>query len=191
VRWTPKGLLITAPTLVATPAPATRLSQACKATNEISLEVWFRPATVTPAAKDGRLVTLSSDPKNQNFMLGQDEYLGPVRSYFMRLRTSATDLVGKPDLVLPEGSATPKPKPTHLVYARAASGAAAIFLDGVETAKTTVAGNLSSWNDGYRLGLANEFSNDRAWLGEYQLVAIYNRALSLEEVRQNLKAASE
>jgi len=189
VRWTPKGMLVAAPTLIASPAPATRLSQACKATNEITLEVWFRPATVTPAAKDGRLVTFSSDPKNQNFMLGQDEYLGPVRSYFMRLRTSATDLVGKPDLVLPEGSATPRL--THLVYARAVSGAAVIFLDGVESARTTLAGNLSSWNDGYRLGLANEFSNDRAWLGEYQLVAIYNRALSLEEVRQNFKAGGD
>src|SRR6185295_3876262 len=106
----------------------------------------------------------SSDIKNQNFMLGQDEFQGSVRAYFMRLRTSATNPVGKPDLGLPEGSATPKL--IHLVYARAASGAAAFFIDGVESAKATIAGDLSAWNDGYRLGLANEFSYDRAWLGE-------------------------
>lgn len=189
VRWSPRGLLVSAPTLIASPAPATRISQACKAANEITLEAWFRPATVTPATKDGRIVVLSSDTKNQNFLLGQDGLMGPPRSYFMRLRTTTTDLVGKPDLVLPEGSATPKL--THLVYTRAASGTAMITVDGVESTRSTVAGNLSAWNDGYRLGLANEFTNDRAWLGEYQLVAIYSRALSLEEIRQNLKAGSE
>jgi hypothetical protein len=185
-RWTSKGLVLAAPTLVASAAPATRISQACKASNELSLEAWFRPATVTPAAKDGRIVTLSSDFKNQNFMLGQDEFQGPVRSYFMRLRTSATDGAGKPALALPEGGATLRA--THLVYARSASGAAAIYLDGAEAAKTTVGGNLSSWSDGYRIGLGNEFGSDRVWLGEYHLVAIYSRALSPEDVKQNFKA---
>jgi hypothetical protein len=189
VKWTAKGLAIAAPTLVGSTGPASRISQACKATNEFSLEVWFQPATVTPGAKDGRIVVFSSDIKNQNFLLGQDEFQGPVRSYFVRLRSSVTDLVGKPDLQLPQGHASMKV--THLVYSRASSGAAVIYIDGAEAGKATIGGNLSTWNDGYRLSLANESSNDRPWLGEYHLVAIYNRALTADDAKQNFKAGAE
>jgi hypothetical protein len=34
-------------------------------------------------------------------------------------------------------------------------------------------------------------SGDRPWLGEYQLVAIYSRALTADDVKQNLKAGAE
>ncbi|MBI3856315.1 MAG: FecR domain-containing protein, partial [Planctomycetes bacterium] len=165
VRWSPRGLLLVAPTLVASPSPATRIAQACKQSNEVSLELWIRPATLTPAAKDGRIFSFSSDILNQNFMIGQDEFKGPNRSYFVRLRSTATDPVGKPDLASPDGGLTLKL--THLVYTRATSGAAALYLDGAEIAKTSVGGSFASWNDGFRIGLGNEFSNDRAWLGEY------------------------
>jgi len=189
VRWSPKGLLLTGPTLVASPGPASKIVQACKASNEVSLEVWFRPATLTPAAKDGRILKLSADPRNQNFMIGQNEYQGPTRSYFARLRSTGTDLVGKPATPLPEGTAVLKP--THIVFTRAASGAVSLYVDGVELARGSVAGNLSHWNDGYRLGLGNEFSNDRPWLGEIQLAAVYSRALGADEVKQNHRAGTE
>jgi hypothetical protein len=38
--------------------------------------------------------------------------------------------------------------------------------------------------------LANEFGAERSWLGEYQLVAIYSRALSSAEVGRNYEARS-
>jgi hypothetical protein len=189
VRWSPKGLSLVAPTLVASTAAATRITQACKASNEVTLEAWFRPATVTPASKDGRILTLSADFMDQDFMLGQDELKGPAKSYFVRLRTTMTDRVGKPALPTPDGTATVKL--THVVYTRAASGAAALYVDGVEVARATVAGNLSTWNEGYRLGLGNEFSNDRPWLGELHLAAVYSRALSAEDVRQNQRAGAD
>lgn len=189
VRWNAKGLMLVAPTLVASAAPATRIVQACKASNEVSLEVWFRPAVAAPAGKDGRILTLSGDFMNQNLMLGQDEMKGPVRSYFVRLRTSATDAVGKPSLPTPDGTASLKP--THVVYARSASGAAVLYVDGNESSRATVAGTLASWNDAYRIGLGNEFGSDRAWLGEYHLAAIYSRALTADDVKQNFKAGPE
>src|SRR5262249_10104879 len=43
VRWSPKGLLVMAPTLIASSGPASRIVQACKASNELTLELWFRP----------------------------------------------------------------------------------------------------------------------------------------------------
>jgi hypothetical protein len=189
VRWSSRGLLLTAPTLIASPGPAARIAKECKSSQEVTLELWFRPSTLTPAAKDGRLLTFSSDFRNQNFMVGQDEFQGPVRSYFVRLRTTSTDPVGKPALPLPEGTATAKV--THLTYTRSSAGTAILYVDAVEGARAAVAGSLAAWDESYRLGLGNEFTNDRPWLGEFHLAAIYSRALTAEEVKQNFKAGLE
>jgi hypothetical protein len=189
VRWSSKGLLLGAPTLAASAAPATRIIQACKASNEVTFEAWIRPATLAPGAKDGRILTLSADFTNQNFMLGQDGVEGPARSYFARLRTTLTDSVGKPILASQEGKVAPKL--THLLYSRTAQGTAVFYVDGAEDSRAAGGGALSAWDDGYRFGLGNEFTNNRPWLGEYHLVAVYSRALSADDVRQNHKAGAE
>jgi hypothetical protein len=188
-RWSPKGLALAAPNLVASTAPASKIVKACKASNELTIELWIRPAVPAPANKDGRIFALSSDPMGQNFLLGQDELKGPMRSYFVRLRTTSTDLVGKPALASPDGAVALRA--THVVYTRSASGATALYLDGTEAARSSVAGNLSTWNETYRLALGNELTNDRPWLGEFQLAALYSRALGADEVKQNLRAGTE
>lgn len=48
-----------------------------------------------------------------------------------------------------------------------------------------LARDFSNWDPSFRLFLGNEGSADRAWRGAMYLVAIYNRALSPEEVRMN------
>jgi hypothetical protein len=189
VRWQPKGLTIVSPTLIASVHSARKIIDACKASNELSVEVWFRPATVTPGTKDLRILTLSADPGNQNVMMGQDELFGPPASYFVRFRTTANNAVGKPAVASPEGSATGNL--THLVYTRGKSGRAAMYLDGREVSSDTVPGSLSSWNDGYHLGLGNEFTHDRPWLGEYRFAAIYGRALSADDIKEHYRAGVE
>jgi len=189
VKWTSKGLLLGAPTMVASPGAATKIAQACRQSNEITIEVWVRPATLTPAGKDCRIVTLSADYLNQDFILGQDELKGPARSYFTRLRTTSTDLVGKPALATPDN--TLALKPAHVVYTRNAAGVAALYVDGVESAHVLGAGSFTNWSEGYRLALGNEFGTDRSWLGEYQFVAIHAKALTADEVKQNFKAGAE
>ena len=44
------------------------------------------------------------------------------------------------------------------------------------------------WDISYRLGLANELSKGRPWLGTIHLVAVYGRDLSATEVQNNFKA---
>jgi hypothetical protein len=188
-RWSSKGLLLAAPTLAASAGPATRIIQACRTSNEVTFEAWIRPGTLAPGAKDGRILTLSADPGSQNLMLGQDGLEGPARSYFARLRTTLTDSVGKPILASQEGKVVPKL--THILYSRSAKGTAVLYLDGVEDSKAAVGGDFSGWDEGYRFGLGNEFTNNRPWLGEYHLVAVYSRALSADDVRQNHKAGAD
>jgi hypothetical protein len=189
VKWSSKALAIGAPGLIASAGPATKLAQACRLSNELTIEAWVRPATLTPAAKDGRIVTLSGDFQNQDFMLGQDELKGPARAYFTRLRTTSTDLVGKPALSAPDG--TVALKLSHVVYTRSATGVATLYVDGVDVARATGTGSLSNWNESYRLALGNEFGSDRAWLGELHLVGVYGRALGPDDVKQNFKAGAE
>jgi hypothetical protein len=75
-----------------------------------------------------------------------------------------------------------------VVYTRDASGEARIYVNGVERGSGTVGGDFSNWNESYRLALTNELTEDRPWLGEFHLVAIFNRALSQDEVSQNFNA---
>jgi hypothetical protein len=51
-------------------------------------------------------------------------------------------------------------------------------------------GDLSPWDTSYALSLGNEPSIDVPWLGEYHLVAIFERALSESEVFQNFAAGA-
>ena len=64
------------------------------------------------------------------------------------------------------------------------------YVNGVQVGHRKVPGDFSNWDDGYRLGLGNEFTGDRPWQGEWHLVAIYNRALDPAEVKQNYNAGA-
>jgi hypothetical protein len=153
-----------------------KVINASQDTNEITIEVWIKPASVT---QDGpaRIVTLSVDPFNRNFTLGQG--LGgsqPSTLYDTRLRTTTTDNNGRPSLTTPDGSLATGL--THVVYTRDASGMAKIYVNGVEQVSGSIGGDFSNWDGDFRLALANELTEDRPWLGEFHLVAIFNRALS-------------
>jgi len=117
----------------------------------------------------------------RNFTLGQHG-----DRYNERLRTTVTNVNGLPELNTPAGNVTTQL--THVVYTRDSSGLAKIYVDSVEVASTTVGGNFSNWAPTYQFGLANELTSDRPWLGEFQLVAIYERALTQSEVSQNFNA---
>ncbi len=152
---------------------------------EITVEAWVKPEN-TIQNGPARIVSLSSDLYNRNFTLGQGIAGGSSAVYEMRLRTTATDANGNPSLSSPGGFLITRL--THFVYTRDASGAARIYVDGVERAAGTLQGTFANWDAGFRLALANELTGDRPWLGEYHLVALYNRALSPEDVNLNYLA---
>ncbi|HAJ62161.1 MAG TPA: hypothetical protein DCP31_25395, partial [Cyanobacteria bacterium UBA8543] len=192
--WLPGGgLAINAPTIVKSAGAAKKLTQACKATNEITIEAWIKPAsTATPKAGiPARIVTLAQDGPNGNISLQQGLWDNKQASdfYGVRLRTTTTGNNGEPLLVTPPG--TLKTDLTHVVYTRDAAGVARLYINGVKQANTTIGGDFSNWDANYRLALADELSRERYWLGEYHLVAIYSCALSAAEVRQNYQAGSK
>jgi hypothetical protein len=184
-RWlSGGGLEVLRPTLIASSAAATRLSESIKASNEITIEAWVQPSSAGQSGP-ARIVTLSSNTKKRNFTLGQES-----TAYDVRLRTTQNNDNGSgPSVMTPSG--TLNTGLTHVVYTRNSKGTAAIYVNGVRQVSKTVSGELGNWDSAYRFALANELSGDRPWLGTLQRVAIYSRALGGSEIEQSFAAGAQ
>jgi hypothetical protein len=176
VSWISGGLSVNSATLIQSAGAATKVITASQSTNAITIEAWVEPANLSQSGP-APIVSVSQQSNKRNFTLGQSG-----NRWDGRLRTSTTNQAGS-GLTSAVGTATLNP--THVVYTRDAAGAVRIYVDGVQSASTTLSGNFSTWTGSYKLGLVNELSTGSPWLGDLFLVAIYNRALSASEVRQN------
>ncbi len=185
VTWDDGTLEVNAATLISSLDQATKISNAIAKSREITIEAWAIPDNDTQSGP-ARIVTLSKDPTNRNFTLGQQgDY------YDVRLRTTKTTNNGnKPSLSAPAGTLT-EGDLTHVVYTRDAKGEANLYIDSELVASDTIAGDISNWNLDYKFGLANELTGDRPWIGTLDLVAVYDQALDANEVAQNFLFGSD
>jgi hypothetical protein len=186
VRWQEGALRVHQATLIASDGAASKLIAAAQENNQLTIEAWVKPANTS---QDGpaRIVTLSTNANERNFTLGQGQWDSlPSALYDVRLRTSTTNENGRPSLSSTDGTLTTDL--THVVYTFDSTGQASLYLNGKEVATQQVGGTLTTWNTDYQLGLANELTADRPWLGELYLVACYHRALEPAEVLQNYDA---
>jgi hypothetical protein len=182
VKWTGAGLVVKGATLIATARPPPKLIESLSKSSDLTIEAWVTPAGASQSGP-ARIVTLSGDPTARNFTLGQDG-----DKFDVRLRTKGTDGNGLPSLGTAAGAA--RTRPTHVVYTRDANGKAKIYVDGEQKAARDVGGELSNWDRGFRLAVANELTKDRPWLGTLHLVALYDTALSAEEISRNRAAGA-
>jgi hypothetical protein len=86
------GLRINGPVLIASPGPATKLIEAVKKSNAITLEAWVQPEN-TVQAGPARIVSVSRDAGVRNLTFGQN-----ALAYEVRFRTTATSPNGEPAL---------------------------------------------------------------------------------------------
>jgi hypothetical protein len=65
-----------------------------------------------------------------------------------------------------------------------------LYVNGEYTgdADPVAGGTLGDWDDTFALVLGNEVSGDRQFQGVFRLVAIYNRALTQQQIAQNFQA---
>ena len=190
ISWINDGLVLQAPTSLFTKAE--RLVKALKASNALSLEAWIKP-TESNAQGLRRILTLSNGPAKRNFILAQNE-----SAYHAGLRTTdgpVTDFNASLKSLV--GGVTDVNRLAHVVFTRDAKGNAQLFVDGESVSDRTINGDFSKWDENFQLALGNEFNSegrsesDRAWLGEYHLMAIYDRALTTEEVKQNFEFGAD
>lgn len=174
--------LVNSAVTIASDGPAKKLIDAIKQTNALSIEAWVKPLDDQQAGP-ARIVSLSMDPSNRNFTLGQDK-----KRFDVRLRTTSTDNNGQPSTAGPDNVLGGKA--THVCYTWSADGQATLYINQEPVASQVIKGTLENWGTDFRLAVANEVTGDRPWLGELQLVAIYHRALTSDEVKQNFVAGA-
>jgi len=180
VQWLADGALrIAAPTILTAASPPSKILSACTVSSEITIEAWIAPANVEQAGP-ARIVTYSIDTLLRNFTLAQDAV-----EYDARLRTTATDDNGLPATATGGNAAVVTPQ--HVVYTRGLLGAR-IYVDNVQRATEGVAGDMTEWDAAHTFALANEITQDRPWIGDLHMVAIYCSELTGPEVQQNFEA---
>jgi hypothetical protein len=186
VTWLDPGLRVSEPTVVKTDVPRTKLDQAKFFANGITIEAWIKPLNNTQGGP-ARIITFSVDSGNRNFTFGQSG-----NYYNQRFRTSVNPSNGtSPSTSTPANSIAAAPVLQHVVYTRDPSGNAKFYINKVEVGSETVPGDGSNWDMTYGFGLFNEISfptDDRTWLGDIFLVAIYSTVLTGSEIAQNFDA---
>ncbi len=189
-EWGDGYLETTGTNQIVTEGPATKIIDGCVATSELTVEGWIKTSDIGQNGP-ARIITCSIDAYNRNFTLGQGRYNAGSDRFEMRYRTTENNEFQADS---PVGSFTEAL--THVVWTREASGAVAVYINNESfevfqngsTPITEVPGEFSPWDPTYRFGLGNEIATNRAWLGQFHLVAIYNRALTTDEVSQNYNA---
>lgn len=174
VRWTSQGLVIHKPTRIVSTESLGPMIQPLRRTNQITIEAWITPHDLKQSGP-ARIVTFSRDTSNRNFTLGQDK-----KKYDARLRTNKTDRNGMPSVSTKDGQVATQR--THVVYTKNDDGVARLYINGKPAGERKGLGDFSNWDNDMLFGLANETTGDRPWLGTLHSVAIYDRALSAEEV---------
>ncbi len=189
VSWIPGGgLSFDDVDLAKSEGPATKIIEACKASNAITIIVWVKPDNLELTGP-ARAFTLSANPSNRNFTFGQD-----LTGYQIRLRTTVTGNNGvNPALSAPD--TVDLNKMSRLAYTHDAAGDTVFYVDGAEVATANIGGDFSNWNDTYQLGIGHELNRaddlGRMWLGEYHYLAIYSRALTENEINSIVGAPVE
>jgi len=174
--------------ITSNPTNATKIRTALQATNEVTIEAWVQPANTTNSGP-ARIVSMSSDTTNRDFMLSQGTATaGDGDQFTARLRTTTSDANGNPTLAGPNNSADTSLQ--HVVFTRDSTGVERLYVNGVQVATQTKAGDFSTWAD-YFLHLGNEQSLDRVWLGTMHLVAVYDRDLSAAQIQRNYSAGAD
>ncbi|MCA9670434.1 MAG: LamG domain-containing protein [Myxococcales bacterium] len=190
VTWLSDALRIDSAVLIRSEQPPRDFYDACRASGELSIEAWVRPAQ-TVVAGTHRIVSASASPSVRNFLLGQGGLNAQpaIDAFVLRVRTSSTDNNGLPMLSSGVGTATTSLQ--HVVAVRAADGSVTLFVDGKAVAQGTRGGDLANWAPDLLLALGDEIGSSdttRAWLGELHLVALYAVALTPQQVARHLAA---
>ncbi len=152
-------------------------------TGEYSIEAWVIPGNVTQ--EDRPIITYSGGTMARNFTFGQNIY-----NYDFMHRSSTTDINGQPTHSTLDADEDLQATQQHVVMTYDPINGRAIYVNGVFTddIDATTGGNLSSWDDTFAFVLGSEAGGENSWSGKLRLVAIYNRALSQQQIDQNFQA---
>ncbi|NBC11429.1 MAG: hypothetical protein GVY24_06790 [Planctomycetes bacterium] len=163
------GLEVNTHTAIGSLAEARKIADAVAETDQFTLEARFRPAD-TLQTGPARLVTLSADHTDRNFMLGQ---AGP--RYHYRQRTANTGSAGSTPL---ESDPLLDEETTQHLIISYDGESLLIYRNGALEMTEPLSGALSNWDRTQALTLGAEPDGLRPWLGTLERVAVYDRAFN-------------
>ena len=158
--------------------------------NEFTIEAWVVPGNVSQEGP-AIMASYSFSDTERNFSLGQTLY-----SYEFLNRNTASGLDvanranGQPTLITDPDDEDLQATQQHVVMTYDETNGRRIYVNGQFTGDvdTVTGGSLSEWDAGYVFILGSDVGGANQWLGKIRMVAIYNRALTDEEITQNLEA---
>lgn len=182
VTWSESGLSLEAPVAIESQLAATKIADAVSASGELTLEAWLTPKNVT---QDGpaRVLSVSANENNRNFSLVQQ---GPT--WHMRLLTTQTNENGMDAL---RSAPIVRTDRQHVVFTHHSDGSEHLYVDGAHVAHSVRPGTMTNWDHDMRAIVGAEFGTmlaSRDWQGVLELLAVYERALSPAEAKQNFLA---
>jgi hypothetical protein len=152
-----------------------------KATGAFTLELWATPGDISgDAQRAARLVTISADNSTRDVTIQQGELSTAAPNFYIARARKNT---AKEDMTVTSGAGSAKLNRQHIIYTFD-KARAILYIDGVAVS-VTAAADLSSWDSSYQLVVASEPDGSRAWRGTIHMLAIYERALTAEEVTTN------
>lgn len=186
VQWATGTLTMTQATTIMASAPTSaKIVSACRDADAVTLEAWITPRVLDNDTL-GRIATLSSSDSSLAVTL-----MTIASHYEFRMDGPMTDTNGLPSLNTLDNTVVVN-TPRHVVLVTAPGGARRIYLDGQQVAMDSMGGDLSGWGTtNHRFAVGNEINGGREWLGTFDLVAVYARALSQTEVKQNFDAGPQ
>lgn len=185
VSWVDGGLKVDSPTIIQSAVSAAKITNAIKASNQVSIEAWVKAANDTQTGP-ARIVSLSTNSGYRNVTLGQ-----MVTKFNVRLRTDSS-LVNNNGIPATVSNDVVAPlQMQHVVYTRDTNGQAYIYVNGIIRAAELIPGTTSNWDSSYPLLIANELVDSRPWLGTLYNVAIFDQVLTQETILERFSHGSE
>ncbi len=180
-------LKIISGTLLNSLGDALKISNACKFTNEITVECWLKTNSLQ-TQNTSKILSLENN-SSQAFSLNvyTDAQNPDKIIYSTNLRTTTTDDYGRPELILNETLDADILQ--HIVFTHSNSGNEKLYVNGEEMITGYRPANYANWENDYSLLIANNFYKDSPWLGDIYLLAVYDRSLSPEEIFTNYLAS--
>jgi hypothetical protein len=164
-------------------AASQKLYNLIKNSGEFSVELWTAPANVTQ--EDAYMASFSGGTSSRNFTMSQHAY-----QYEMLTRSSATDANGAPALLTRDTDRDAQASLQHVVLTYDAVNGRRLYVNGNYTGDVDAekGGTLGNWDDTFIFLLGNETSGNRKWQGTIRFAAVYQKALTQEQIQQNFAA---
>ena len=198
-RWTDKGIAFEGDGVLANQSDISNtVIDSIQQSESFSVEIWIKPGqTLQEGPAQIFAIESGQNPKRNFFLLGQGPWTdgkykknpdAPAGAYL-----NAT--YGQPVIAVPSLKDPYWEKPfmspansldgalKHVVYTYDQKGTThCIYINGVPVAEKYNPGDNNNWLGKLHIAVGNDIKKNKPWKGEIQQLAIFNRALTAEEV---------